>query len=332
MLGSIELAGYPTTMPAENGLGVGDTGHRQGVARDRIQSLPLNGRIFSQLVTLAPGALAAGAADSPEGASGAGARSPIGASVNGLPWSGTSYMMDGVINKEPQNAFINIAPPVEAIEEFKIQTNNPAPEFGFFGGAIVNLTMRSGTNNFHGSAFEYARNSDLNARNFFAANRAPYQSSQFGGTIGGPVVPNRIFFFADYQGLRLLNGQTFTLNVPTLNMRQGLFAPAEGFGPVFDPDSGAAPFPGNRIPASRFDPVSARVAELWPVPNTGGITSAANYLENVSQHQQVDQGDIRADLQASQRARLFLRESYDHRTLTSLPVRRLIVRRQKCDG
>jgi len=276
MLGSIELAGYPTTMPAENGLGVGDTGHRQGVARDRIQSLPLNGRIFSQLVTLAPGALAAGAADSPEGASGAGARSPIGASVNGLPWSGTSYMMDGVINKEPQNAFINIAPPVEAIEEFKIQTNNPAPEFGFFGGAIVNLTMRSGTNNFHGSAFEYARNSDLNARNFFAARRAPYQSNQFGGTAGGPVVPNRIFFFADYQGLRLLNGQTFTLNVPTLNMRQGLFAPAEGFGPVFDPDSGAAPFPGNRIPASRFDPVSARVAELWPVPNTGGITPAAS--------------------------------------------------------
>jgi hypothetical protein len=289
----------------------------QSVGRDQAQALPLNGRIFSQLVMLAPGTVAAGPADSPEGASGAGARSPIGASVNGLPWSGTSYMMDGVINKEPQNAFINIAPPVEAIEEFKVQTNNPAPEFGFFGGAIVNLTMRSGTNSFHGSAFDYARNSDLNARNFFAPSRAVYQSSQFGGTAGGRIMSNRIFFFADYQGLRLRNGQTFTLNVPTPNMRQGVFSAAEGFGALFDPDAGAAPFPGNRIPANRFDPVSARAADLWPLPNAGGSAPAANYVQNVAQRQQVDQGDVKGDVQATQRVRLFARESYDHRLLAA---------------
>src|SRR5258705_10200905 len=146
------------------------------VAQRDIQTLPLNGRIFSQLVALSPGAIAMGQADQAESSSGAGARTFITTSVNGLPWSGTSYTLDGVNNKEPQNAFINIAPPIEAIEEFKVQTNNPAPEFGFFGGAIVNLTMRSGTNSFHGSAFDYARNSDLNARNFFAPSRAAYQS------------------------------------------------------------------------------------------------------------------------------------------------------------
>jgi hypothetical protein len=288
----------------------------QSVPREQVQALPLNGRIFSQLVSLAPGAIAAGPADSAEGASGAGARSPIGASVNGLPWSGTSYMMDGVINKEPQNAFISIAPPAEAIEEFKIQTNNPAPEFGFFGGAIVNLSMRSGTNHFHGSAFDYARNSELNARNFFAHDRAPYQSSQFGATAGGPIVPNRIFFFADYQGLRLRNGQTFTLSVPTLEMRQGLFGPSQGFAPIYDPNGGA-PFPGSRVPSNRWDPVTAKVVGLWPVPNAGGAMPVANFVQNVTQGQQVDQGDVKSDVQASQRARLFARESYDHRLLVA---------------
>jgi len=189
------------------------------IQQRQVQSLPLNGRIFSQLVQLVPGAIPRGVATAPESSSGAGARTFITSSVNGTPWSGTSYTIDGVNNSEPLNAFINIAPPIEAIEEFKVQTSNPSAEFGTFGGAVVNLTMRSGSNAFHGSLFEYLRNQSLNARSFFAASKAPFKTNQFGGTIGGPIVWNKAFFFADYQGLRLRNGVTYNLNVPTPSIR-----------------------------------------------------------------------------------------------------------------
>ena len=291
----------------------------QTIAQREIQTLPLNGRIFSQLVALSPGAIAMGQGDQAESSSGAGARTFITTSVNGLPWSGTTYVLDGVNNKEPQNAFINIAPPLEAIEEFKVQTNNPSAEFGAFGGAAVNLTMRSGTNQLHGSLFEFLRNNDLNARNFFAATRAPFKTNQFGGTVGGPIIKNKAFVFGDYQGLRLRNGQTFTLNVPTANMRQGIFTAAEGFGTIYDPDNGNTPFAGNRIPTNRFDRVSAQVANLWPTPNAGGSLPVANFITNVSQQQQVDQGDIKGDYVVSQKVRLFARESYNRRTYVSPP-------------
>jgi len=128
----------------------------------QIQVLPLNGRLFQQLITLTPGAIQRGFADFGENPAAAGARSAIHASVNGLPWSGNNFLLDGVANNEPLNAFINVTPPLEAIEQFKVQTNNPTAEFGVFGGAVVNLTMRSGTNALHGSLFEYLRNEKLN--------------------------------------------------------------------------------------------------------------------------------------------------------------------------
>src|SRR6185503_10973128 len=96
-----------------------------------------------------------------------------------------------------------------AIQEFKVQTNNPSAEFGVFGGAVVNLTIRSGGNRFNGSVFDYYRNDSLNARNFFAATKAPFNSHQFGGTFGGPIRRNKAFFFGDFQGLRQDQGRTF---------------------------------------------------------------------------------------------------------------------------
>jgi hypothetical protein len=119
----------------------------------QIQSLPLNGRLFQQLVTLTPGAVPRGFADFAENPAAAGSRSFVHHSVNGMPWSGNNYLLDGVANNEPLNAFINVTPPLEAIQEFKVQTNNPSAEFGVFGGAVVNLTIRSGTNRMSGSLF-----------------------------------------------------------------------------------------------------------------------------------------------------------------------------------
>jgi hypothetical protein len=294
------------------------------VSMRQVQTLPLNGRIFSQLVHLVPGAVPRGFGAATESPSGAGARSPIMSSVNGTPWSGTSFTLDGVYNQEPLNAFINVAPPVESIEEFRVQTNNPSAEYGQFGGAVVNATLRSGSNELHGSLFEYLRNEALNARSFFSATKAPFKTNQFGGTIGGPIVRNKAFFFGDYQGIRLRQGATRLYSVPTANMRQGIFLPEEGFtNAIYDPDSASSTqsvtqFAGNRIPAARFDPVSAKVLPLWPTPNQPGAVN--NYIENVSDAQNVNTLNIKGDYQFEKAGRLFLRESYTRSNLDAQPA------------
>src|SRR5439155_1002219 len=157
----------------------------QVIEMKQIQALPLNGRFFQHLITMTPGAMPVyGRGDSAENASAGGARIATAHTVNGMPWSGNNYLLDGVVNNEMQNAYINITPPLEAIQEFKVQTNNPTAEFGVFGGGAVNLSIRSGTNEFHGSAFDYIRDDSLNSRSYFAQTKAPYNSHQFGGTLG----------------------------------------------------------------------------------------------------------------------------------------------------
>ena len=200
------------------------------VQQKQVQTLPLNGRIFSQLVQLMPGSLPSGqGGGDPEAGAGAGARIAINASVNGISTAGNRFTVDGVSNSEPMNGWISISPPVEAIEEFKVQTSNPGAEFGVFGGAVVNLTMRSGSNEIHGSLFEYLRNDKLNAKPFFSTVKAPWKTNQFGGTLGGPIVRNKFFIFGDYQGMRLRQGNTYNLSVPTASMQQGILLPQEGF-------------------------------------------------------------------------------------------------------
>ena len=292
----------------------------------QIQSLPLNGRIFSQLVQLVPGAIPRGFdGTAAESGSSAGARTFITSSVNGVPWSGTSFTLDGVNNAEPLNAFINVAPPIEAIEEFKVQTSNPNAEFGTFGGAVVNLTLRSGSNEFHGSLFEYLRNDALNARNFFATTKAPFKTNQFGGTFGGPIIKNKAFFFGDYQGMRLRQGQAYLFNVPTAAMRQGILLPSEGFSTIYDPDSSPSSasvtaFPDNRVPMSRWDPIAAKVLQLWPQPNlTPDRPGGPNYFENASNAQNVNAFDVKFDYQFERFGRVFARESYSKRFLDQAP-------------
>jgi hypothetical protein len=263
----------------------------QVIEMKQIQALPLNGRFFEHLITLTPGAMPFySRGDSAENAAAAGARIAIHHAVNGMPWSGNNYLLDGVVNNEPQNGFINITPPLEAIQEFKVQTNNPTAEFGVFGGAAVNLSIRSGTNDVHGSGFEYLRSDAFNARSFFAPTKAPYRSNQFGGTFGGPILRNRAFFFGDYQGLRLDQGRTVTLTVPTPLMRQGIFSEIPDR--IFDPATGQ-PFADNAIPAAQIDPIARKVANLYPLPNQPGL--ANNYIENNVLKQTGNAGDFRLD-------------------------------------
>ena len=296
---------------------VRSTSSEQGQVIDykQIQSLPLNGRLFQQLITLTPGAIPAGFADFAENPAGAGARSAVHHSVNGLPWSGNNYLLDGVANNEPLNAFVNITPPLEALQEFKVQTNNPTAEFGVFGGAVVNLSIRSGTNQFSGSLFEYYRDDSLNARNFFAATKAPFNSHQFGGTFGGPMLRNKAFFFGDYQRLRQDQGRTVIATVPTADMRRGDLS-ALGT-PIFDPLSGQ-PFAGSIIPSNRINPITRQVADIWPLPNRSGLVD--NYIENNVVEQEQDAFDIRSDVNLGRWGSVFGRYSRADRDFVEPPT------------
>jgi hypothetical protein len=282
----------------------------QVIEMKQIQALPLNGRFFQHLITMTPGAMPFyGRGDSAENASAAGAKIATAHTVNGMPWSGNNYLLDGVVNNEMQNAYINITPPLEAIQEFKVQTNNPTAEFGVFGGAAVNLTLRSGTNELHGSVFEYLRDDALNAKSYFAPTKAPYDSHQFGATLGGPIMKNKAFFFADYQGLRLDQGRTAVLTVPTSLMRQGNFSEIRDV--VYDPLTGQ-PFPGNVIPAGRQNPITREVLnDVYPLPNRSGL--ANNYVENLVLTQTVNAGDARVDYRITESASLFARFSMARR-------------------
>ena len=282
----------------------------QVIEMKQIQALPLNGRFFQHLITMTPGAMPFyGRGDSAENASSAGAKIATAHTVNGMPWSGNNYLLDGVVNNEMQNAYINITPPLEAIQEFKVQTNNPTAEFGVFGGAAVNLTLRSGTNEFHGSLFNYLRDDALNKKTFFAQTKAPYKSNQFGATLGGPIMKNKAFFFADYQGLRLDQGRTNVMTVPTMLMRQGNFTEVRDV--IYDPVTGQ-PFPGNVIPANRINPISRVIAnDIYPAPNQPGLVN--NHIENLVLTQTVNAGDARVDYRMSERASLFARFSMARR-------------------
>jgi hypothetical protein len=292
----------------------------------QVDELPLNGRLFSQLMQLIPGAVPDGPTDAAESASGSGARSPIQAAINGISYKNGNFTLDGVSNREAANGYINISPPVESIQEFKVQTNNPSAEFGSFGGAIVNLTIRSGTNELHGFLFEYFRNDALNARTFFAATIPPLRSNQFGGGLGGPIKKNKIFYFSDYQGLRLRYGSVQRYTFPTDAMKQGIMLPSDGFKNVaYDPLSGSVtPFPSNTIPANRQDRATKAVAALYPSPNlavtnTGSTGPSVNYQENTVQLNDPDQVDLKLDINMSDRTHLFARESYNTRTYRNPP-------------
>jgi hypothetical protein len=287
----------------------------QVIGHKQIQSLPLNGRLFQQLVTLTPGAIPRGFADFAENPAAAGARSFVHHSVNGMPWSGNNYLLDGLANNEPLNAFINITPPLEALQEFKVQTNNPSAEFGVFGGAVVNLTIRSGTNRFNGSVFEYYRDESMNATNFFAATKAPFNSHQFGGTFGGPLVRNKAFFFGDYQGLRQDQGRTFLFTVPTPEMRAGNLSAISNA--IYDPVTGQR-FEGNMIPTARMNPIARRVAEIWPQPNRPGLVN--NYVENNVQTTDLNAFDVRGDVNLGTGGSLFARYSRADRDFVEPPA------------
>ncbi len=225
-------------------------------------------------------------------------------------------MLDGVDNNETWLQTVVIFPGIEALDEFKMQTSTYSAEFGKSLGGVVNLQIKSGSNRVRGDVFGFHRNDALDANNFFnnRAGRAKpdFKQNQFGATLGGPIVKDKTFFFVDYQGMRVTQGQTYLSTVPTLLMRQGNFSEINRV--IYDPLTNQ-PFPGNIIPGNRFDPASRNVfQQLYPEPNQAGTRTAngqitQNYLINPTLERQDNQGDIKIDHNFSSNNHAFVRYS-----------------------
>ncbi len=288
------------------------------IDQKKIVDLPLNGRDYNQLALLSPGVLSG----TPRLAS-VGFKGVL--NVNGNRTFNNVFLLDGVDNISYSNSFRGenvqlVQPSIEALQEFKIQTNAYSAEFGRSSGAVVNATIKSGTNTVRGSVYEFIRNDALDAPNFFSnalgTPKPKRERNQFGAAIGGPLVPNRTFWFGDYEGLRDQEGIPRTRLVPTAAEKAGLFSSA-----VVDPFAAGRPaFSQNAqgqwvIPRDRWDPVGAAIVALIPDPNVPG---SAIYASTPVTDTRQDQFDVRIDHQFTNKLMFFGRYSFVD-TLTFRP-------------
>ncbi len=295
------------------------------ITGEQLRELPLNGRNFLQLATLMPGVSAPDALNvKDKGLLGGSDLSVSGAAVTANLWT-----VDGANNNDVgSNRTILVYPSVEAIEEFKIHRNSYGAEFGQAAGAQINIVTRGGTNEFHGSGFYFGRNDALNAKNYFLekAGKDKDQLSRhdFGWTFGGPLIKDKLHFFASQEWNREKRGTVRTAFVPTAAERGGDFSGPAIAGctnptPV-DPLTGA-PFPGNRIPANRLSPGGLLYLQLYPLPNTApGAGSCNNWLDSLNSPINWRQENVRLDWSISDRTRLMFRYTQDSWTNNSPSV------------
>jgi hypothetical protein len=300
----------------------------------RIEDLPLNGRNYLQLASLVPSGTIYGPGNFIAGARGGGARAQLSLNLSGQRFQFNHFTLDGVENTDPNFGTYLFLPSVDALQEFKVETGTYSAEFGK-NMTQVNVITKSGTNEFHGSLFEFVRNTSMDARNFFQLPNAPVQPlkrNQFGFTVGGPVlIPkvvngrNKLFFFANYEGQRQRVGSLQFANVPLPEYFTGNFAGMSQT--IYDPNTrvlnaaGTAvvsqdPFPNNVIPQSRIHPTSLVARPLWPEPNSPptavrDLVYSQNYQNNLeSTRADSDGGMIRGDWQHTDNSSFQIRYSH----------------------
>jgi hypothetical protein len=272
------------------------------IAGPTVIAMPLNTRNFVQLATLAPGV------ELPPGT--------LLPRINGGRPRTNEYLFDGISALQPEPGQVAFFPILDDIQEFTIESNNVPAEFGRFNGGVVNVATRSGSNVFHGSLFEFFRNEDLNARNFFASPTAPkpeYRRNLYGGAIGGPVIPDHLFFFGDYQGVKQLIGVTRISTIPTMAERQGIFT---GVSRIFDPTSTTVvngvtvrnEFPKDAINIP-FDSAAQALLSRFPTP-TNLAAKANNYARTANDSDHQNQFDFRVDGASGSHDVAFGRYSY----------------------
>jgi len=286
------------------------------VEQQKVVTLPLDGRNFIPLIALSPGVMLPPQSTLPR--------------INGSRPRVSEYIYDGISVLQPEPGQVAYFPVVDAIEEFRVDTNSYSAEYGRSNGGVIMVNHKAGTNDFHGTLFEFLRNEALNARNLFTPTgpKPRFRRNQYGFVFGGPVQKNKTFFFADYQGTRLQTGIIRTSTVPTSLQRQGIFST-----PIFDPRTTQNTpngftrdrFLNDTIPLNQADPAALAVLNRYPLPNvfTGGREATANNFIRVgSETTNQEQFGIRVDHNLNVNNRLFGRYEYfrdDSRPIAPLP-------------
>jgi hypothetical protein len=268
---SVSVTAEATLINTESGAIKGDV-----ITNQQINEIPLDGRDFFDLALMVPGVV-------PMAQGGQGS----GLNVNGSRSDSTNYSVDGFNNRNPRGAGTYVRPNMSAMQEFKMEVSGFSAENGRMAGGVMNMVLRSGTNQYHGDVFEYIRNNIFDARSFFDEKKLSLRRNQFGATLHGPLtIPkiyngkDRTFFLFSWEAYREVLGQSFIGNVPTVAQRAGDFSasvvPVTGaklylkdplLTPACNATNAAGCFPDNRIPASRFDPIALRLMQFYPLPN-----------------------------------------------------------------
>ncbi len=321
------------------------------VTQQQINMLPLSGRMFESLMQLAPGSMPSAWGDFWENPAGSGSVAPGDAGagmyteVNGFAFEDNLYLVDGVTDQELENGFININIPFDEISEMKMETSSPTAQYGTFGAAVVNITTKTGTNSFHGNVFEYSRNTDFNAPDYFTHINPPFHSNQFGGELDGPIIKNHLFFSGDLQWLKEAESTSGVWSLPTAAMRSGDLSAFDTTslgvtsGPITNPmacyysalaNGVASPAPctassaispgsgtADTVPASDIVPIAAAFlgSSVTPLPTEpSAITNNYDYVQPTIEN--VPQFDARIDYPFSPKDRLFGRATYSQRTFS----------------
>lgn len=291
---TVEVTGASRVLETESS----DRG--QVVGHEQIVNLPLNGRSYADLALLSPGVRTSSISTSRDASF----------NVNGMRSALNNFILDGVDNNSYgtsnqgfSNQVVQVSP--DALEEFKVQTNNFSAEFGRAGGAVINATFRSGTNQFHGTAWEFNRNTSLNATGFFkptSGEKPTLNRNQFGGVFGGPIMRNRAFFFADYEGFRQVQRVTTISSIPTLAQRQGVMGK-----PIVNPLTGEV-YADGIVPQSAITPFARKVLAGLPDPTRPGISNNFDTLPRRQDYN--DKFDIKVDQQLTAGTSAFVRFSH----------------------
>jgi hypothetical protein len=278
------------------------------ITEQEIKQLPLDGRNFLELALLVPGA-------SPAAAGSAGSvRGDFAFNVNGAREDANNFLLDGVYNVDPKLNTFSVKPPVDGVQEFEVLTSTYDAAFGRNAGAQVNVVTKAGSNQLHGTAYEFHRNARTDARNFFVPADQPdpkYIRNQFGFSLGGAIKKDRTWFFGDYEGTRVREGVTQVTNVPTLRERNGDFSQSL-FRRPFNPFT-QQPFDGGVIPAFFQNPIGRAIANLYPLPNRN--VPFANFVSSPVSRDRNDVFDARLDHRLNERASLTARYSFGDRDL-----------------
>lgn len=295
---------------------------QQLIESQQIANMPLNGREYLQLALLSGGVAPVTVSGISSPASGWSAAGTVAIDVSGLKEDDNSYLYDGVETRNAWYGAAGLLPDPDVVQEFTVMNSGAPAQYGV-GGAFVNVVTKSGTNRFHGTVYEFLRNNDFDARNFFDVGAAPaFHQNQFGGSVGGPIKRNKMFFFANYEGFRQDQPNDLYNLVPNASQLAGDFSAdtQQLYNPYqLDPTtpSGYAALPGNQVPQSLFSAIGQKILAMYPAPNGSYNNGTANYFNVATTVNNWDQYSGRFDYTISSKDTAFVRYTGNNQTETT---------------